>query len=421
MRSRIGLIASFRADDGIRLAKSPVSPMATLLEVRVKRMENQRFQSLDAVRGLAAIAVLLHHLMLSIPGVDALIWADPAADRHFTTSWPNVITYSPLHLFWSGHEAVLIFFTLSGFVLTLAIQAGHDDYWQYLIKRFARIWLPFAASLVLALLLWSLTSRTMLAPIVSVWLHDVATFQIAPLPLLGHFFMTGLRGQLYLNPVMWSLVHEMRISLIMPAIVYLAARHPRLAGGGGAACLCMAFAFPIAFKLEASSIAGSLMQTALYIPLFIAGSWLAIHRAEISGKIAALPAIKVAALWLFAIILLQSRWLIIDEDIPTYLATGTGAALTIALAFGSPKSEGFLQKPAFVWLGTISYSLYLVHMPLMIFLAKLATNRTNLPLLLIGMAAGSLAFSFIFHRLVERKAKLVGRLVAQRQRSKALQ
>ncbi len=77
-----------------------------------------RWKGLDGLRGLAAIVVVLHHSLLTSPSLALAYFGGPKAPVG-SPSW--LLTYTPLHLVWAGPEAVLVFFVLSGFVLTLPV------------------------------------------------------------------------------------------------------------------------------------------------------------------------------------------------------------------------------------------------------------------------------------------------------------
>jgi len=76
-----------------------------------------REPALDSVRGLASVAVVLHHAFLVLEP-DYL--------------WPSVLLkwWNPLRILIIGRPAVILFFALSGFVLALAIE--NDRSWTYL-------------------------------------------------------------------------------------------------------------------------------------------------------------------------------------------------------------------------------------------------------------------------------------------------
>src|SRR5688572_30321030 len=98
-----------------------------------------RLTSLDGLRGIAALAVVFNHIFLVIAPGQAPWWMD----------------YTPLYYFFAGRKAVILFFILSGFVLALPyIHGTPPRYREYLIRRFCRIYLPFAAAICLSALLY---------------------------------------------------------------------------------------------------------------------------------------------------------------------------------------------------------------------------------------------------------------------------
>ena len=82
----------------------------------------ERLPSLDGLRGFAALVVLTHHVVMA--GVPLLAAAYVAGSHTAVPGWADVLTYSPLHLLWAGEEFVLVFFALSGFVLTMPTVRG---------------------------------------------------------------------------------------------------------------------------------------------------------------------------------------------------------------------------------------------------------------------------------------------------------
>ena len=62
----------------------------------------RRFRELDSLRGLAAITVVFHHF-----------------SRICSPQIIHVLDRTPLRILVAGHQAVILFFLLSGFVLTL--------------------------------------------------------------------------------------------------------------------------------------------------------------------------------------------------------------------------------------------------------------------------------------------------------------
>ena len=112
---------------------------------RPDAISHERLPSLDALRGMASLVVVVSHCYLLIP---------EARRATLDASWASYLLL-PLY---NGSAAVVVFFVLSGFVLSLPSWRGSvPSYPRFVVRRFCRIYLPFAASILLALALWRLT------------------------------------------------------------------------------------------------------------------------------------------------------------------------------------------------------------------------------------------------------------------------
>lgn len=110
-------------------------------------MPTQRYQQLDALRGLAALAVVFHHCLLIPSSFDYSMLA-------------HILMSSPLGIVRAGSEAVNLFFVLSGFVLALQLNDSDMNYSQYLTRRVCRIWIPYICAITFAIILinWTVLS-----------------------------------------------------------------------------------------------------------------------------------------------------------------------------------------------------------------------------------------------------------------------
>jgi peptidoglycan/LPS O-acetylase OafA/YrhL len=142
----------------------------------------------------------------------------------------------------------------------------------------------------------------------------------------------------------------------------------------------------------------------------VLGIVLAMHGGAISLRLRQLPAARRGPLWLLAFGLLAIPYVAGYLE----LAYALGATLLLALCMGSPRVRTLLAAPWLTWLGRVSYSLYLVH--LLVLLSLVHTLRAVLPLPLIlalGVSA-SLAIAALCNRLIEMPANRLGRLLAGR-------
>lgn len=117
-----------------------------------------RYRTLDSLRGIAALAIVFHHCLMTLPASfrnEGVGLSQGLLTRPWT--WFRL---SPLWPFVCGRPAVIPFFVLSGFVLSLPfIDGSAPSYGRYLTKRFFRWYPPFAGVILASALL-----QTAIAP-----------------------------------------------------------------------------------------------------------------------------------------------------------------------------------------------------------------------------------------------------------------
>ncbi len=115
----------------------------------------ERLLVLDSMRGIAALTVMVFHLTTPFQGGAALDAGVPA------DNWIlNVMTFTPFHLLWEGHEAVYFFFVLSGFVLALPFLGDKEvSLAGYYTKRIFRIYPPYLVAVLVAVFASSIFYR----------------------------------------------------------------------------------------------------------------------------------------------------------------------------------------------------------------------------------------------------------------------
>src|ERR1700744_4347419 len=65
----------------------------------------------------------------------------------------SIVRLSPLRLFIAGHAAVIVFFLLSGFVLSLPYRSKQPHALGFILRRTSRIYIPFASAVLLSAVL----------------------------------------------------------------------------------------------------------------------------------------------------------------------------------------------------------------------------------------------------------------------------
>lgn len=378
-----------------------------------------RLRSLDGLRGIAAAVVLVHHGLLTVPSLAA---AYSPAEMPAPTSGPAFwLSFTPLHLFWAGTEAVYLFFVLSGLVLVLPVLAAKRfDWFGYFPRRLVRLYGPVAAAVVLGLILVLLVPRYDGAGL-GVWVNGRPN-SYSPYQVLQDLYL--LSGASDVVSPLWSLQWELIFSLALPLVVLFIDMGRRFLG----------------LKLlliAVSTTLGTLWGNGAfwYLPLFAIGALLASEWGRLGQFFGRLgrrawfwPVVLVAA-----VLLTTSAWWLVGVGLQgVVVASPVGAAvlsvvqrwaavagvtlLILAAAFWRPARASLELRPA-QWLGKVSFSLYLVHEPI-ILAVRFATAPLGFPswaglLISLPLALGvaqlfSMFVELPFHRL----SREVGRRVA---------
>jgi peptidoglycan/LPS O-acetylase OafA/YrhL len=387
--------------------------------------EQHRLSSLDGLRGLAAVVVMLTHVLIaSQPRLAAAYGPGPVSDAPSLGWW---LIHTPLHVFWAGQEFVIVFFVLSGFVLTLPVATGQRfSAWGYYPRRALRLYVPVCAAVVLAAVLHAAVSRPV-RPGGTFWLDQHAD----PLGLADALRSVSLvipaHGWAYL-PVLWSLRWEVIFSAALPAFLLIAV-----------ACRRVPWV-PVLLSFAVILLSGT-HQSAHYLPSFMLGSVLATQLAPIGrvrdalaprtgrnttteGALLTLAVVLLTAGWWFR----ADRWITSADtrDLATHLqwcAITAGAAIAVLLPLVSGRCSAALRHPVMQWTGQRSFSLYIVHEAVVVTVAfALGASLNGVLLLLIGVPLALLTAE-AFYRLVElpshRLARKAGDAARERVRREA--
>lgn len=371
----------------------------------------QRYPSLDGLRGAASFVVLICHTLIIQPAL-LQAYIDPKVIPRGSWSWWT--TFSPLHLPWAGMEMVYLFFILSGFVLALPFTHGRRTRWVgYYPKRFLRLYPPAWGAFALALLWITLFPRHFSAGD-SIWL------QVHPAELTNAAIRADLLlipGPLGSNSVLWTLRYEVLFSLLLPLLVFLSRRLPKLN------------------LLKAAVLLGAIVAFGnpglsmwFFLPMFFLGTLMAVERdrlARVGERIRSLKHSRAAwwGLTIFSLLLLNSYWtlggLTTDPRLLDYLipaARGLAVVASCMIIFLSVEGTlcRQLEKPALAWLGRRTFSLYLVHEPIVVSAAVLSGGRPNPVLTLLVVIPSALLVTTVFYALVEHPSQRLSRAVGAR-------
>lgn len=327
----------------------------------------RRVQSVHDLRGLAALAVLFYHVAAS-PYV-----APPRA----------IARVADL-----GQYGVTAFFVISGFVLPYSLRKSAyrvHDFGGFIARRFVRVEPPYFATIVAVLLLNLLIATIKHAP------YRIDAAQVA----LHIAYLAPLFDKPWLLSVFWTLCVEFQFYVLIGLLYPVLLSRPLLMtlGCGGAMILAMPGWFP-AEQLPL----GQRENILLHLPVFMVGMVLFLQREQLitPRRFWGCIALSLGAIALKA---------------PVAALGATVLALLVILLVR--RSNNVLA-----YFGDISYSLYLVH--LLVILTVLPLFKT-MPLGWIAMAAialvGSVAAATGLWLTVERPAIALSKRLKQRARA----
>ena len=310
-----------------------------------------RLHTVDALRGLAALAVAFFHT---------------------TNGNPSLMQGEPLQRIGSwGWLGVDVFFVISGFVIPYALERGgyHSrDAGRFLAKRIVRIDPPYLVTIALALLLGWISA---LMPF-----YRGKPFAVDVTAIALHVgYLTEIAGRPWAVPAFWTLALEFQFYLAM-ALLFPLVRHARRA-------VRLA---TIAFMVAGTLLVHERAWVAAWGAWFALGTLAQAYRAGRLGRAGFMSAVLACA----AVVGFNAT--------PAQGAVAGTTALVIAFVS--------LERPRLALLGTLSYSLYLVHEPIGGRVVNLATHlAARGPWLNAAVVAASLlvscAAAWVMYRLVE--------------------
>lgn len=330
----------------------------------------------------------------------------------------NIFKYTPLDIVYAGSQAVILFFVLSGYVLALPfLTGGAPSYRAFLTRRVLRIYPTYVLAVALAFGACLALGGGGKIPALSGWLNVQWSHPVGWRALIANLtFLQHGAGDTY-DPVLWTMVHEMRISLIFPVLLWAVLRRgSRFALPVAVACCVIGFR--LTGLLAGDGIRVDYLETLAYASCFIVGIQLAANRTSILAWYRRRARAIRASLLGLAILLYTypdtvpplSRWL--QARSLEALLTIAGCALLVVIAQGSHTLRAPLRCAPARYLGRISYSLYLTHAIILLAIVHLLFHRLPLWLLVPGFLLCSLATATIVHRFVERPSIRWGRSLA---------
>jgi peptidoglycan/LPS O-acetylase OafA/YrhL/O-antigen/teichoic acid export membrane protein len=370
------------------------------------------FVWLDIARALAATIVLGGHLR-------AFILTDFVSSGHLNVFWKAFYFITSMQ-----HQAVIVFFVLSGFLIGMTVseqaRAGRWSWNAYAIKRTSRLWLVLLPALALTALWDQLGIHLTGSPLYSGGLEAVN--HSTPVGPLNFSLLTGFANALFLQTLsigpfgtiappfgtitpLWSLAIEFWYYVVFPLIFFALARTGR---------------HSISVRLVLLGLAVLLCVGALSSQVLLGVVWLLGYLAYEAHRYLSDNAAKlrlplaVASFVIFAVTVIVTKARNLEGFRLDFLV-GISFALLIVFVAGFNLTPAATRVARFF--AGFSYTLYLVHFPILAFVTSVALHNERFTpgpksLLIFGILFVSvIAYAYVVSLAFEAQTPLVQRLL----------
>ena len=331
--------------------------------------------ALDGLRGMAAYMVVVSHV------------------SNVTGLWGGLLGNG------GGQVGVMIFFVLSGYLISalyLDQPFTPANVWDYAARRVGRVLPAYYAVLTLALLLYGFS-------IVTGW--NLAIYPITWSQAVSHYALVAGVG------VFWTIPVEMHFYLVFVAAWWVNSRSRPAMIAAAVVAIALYWCLPV-------QVPGEFRTLPYYLVFFLIGLLVsrAIGMQEVNT--AGLLSVLISAGFVLPFLLYpniyaqlfeRSGWLLSGDlqqmwHDPRY-PIAAGFCLIAALC--SPVIKAGLSTKGMIYLGRISYSVYLLHFPVIDMLARFTSLSSHPISFLVVTSIITTCLADLSHRLIEKPGNIL--------------
>jgi peptidoglycan/LPS O-acetylase OafA/YrhL len=364
---------------------------------------------MDMVRGAAAIVVMLGHSRdLFFSSLN-----NTETSTSTTVSGPAASPKPHRNQISMGNEAVMIFFVLSGYLVGGSVlRSFQRDRWSwkdYLSKRLARLWVVLLPALALTIVIDILGLKLFTDP-ASIYRGPAAQSEVrahlistlAPHIVIGNIFFL----QKILVPVpgtniaLWSLTNEFWYYLLFPLLIYVCWRSSTMIARVFSALMFTAILFFVKGDIAV-----------LFLP-WLFGAAIALLPLKLTERTSWWMVTSLSAL-LVPVMILIRRFPLDVRLSQMCMAVYFSVLLYAMVNRIRPARQGLYPRFAGL-LSDLSYPLYLVHLPIIVFLCACTDQPwrqwTKSPAhlaMVVAIDASAMLVAYIFHLCFQRHTDAV--------------
>jgi peptidoglycan/LPS O-acetylase OafA/YrhL len=371
------------------------------------KIEGDLSSYLDFIRWGAAVIVVISH-------IKGLFFAD-----YSQLEQPNILLKIFYAIASAGHQAVMVFFVLSGLFIAANVMKSIDkknwEWKSYIIKRLTRLYIVLIPALLLGYI-WDISGIRMYAD-TGVYTGLIEDQFVLGYSTVDHSTMGAFLGNLFYlqgilvghygsNGPLWSLSYEFWYYILFPCVILSITSKPWLKK-----IIYLALSIVLCFFIG--------KQIALYFLVWILG--FVIHLLPtISFRLARLGAFLSLFLSISSIIFY--RWIPFNSSFLKDFIIACTFALFVYFIKNATSTDKTVA-PLFVqwskFLAGFSYTLYLVHFPFLVFIHAMLYARNpekwqpHASTLSFGLALlfVTLAYAWLISFFTERQTNHVRRWI----------
>jgi peptidoglycan/LPS O-acetylase OafA/YrhL len=387
------------------------------MHIRVSSSESSKvIHQLNGLRGVAAFIVVVSHIVAAF--FPAYFFGANTNTGALSNS-EFIFSQTPLFILINGSFAVYVFFVLSGYVLSASMDKSRTSILRLIIARYIRLTVPCAFSLVFAMVL--IATGAMVLPIAAnyidyTWIKGLYVLQDinwkqAVFVTLGGFY---IYPETPLNPVIWTMQREFLGSVMIYSVC-------RFHDKSFVRIVLYFFIFCLLVVLK--------WEPHLYFCFLLGGvMWELRIRERSFSTLIIMAALAIGIIFggkSFGEPALGSIYVELLQYVRSFhphagaFIWSIGASALVFSLITSRVVSYLFTTNAAIFLGRISFSLYLLHIPLLgSFLAGLflLIGRTSQGLMVISVVLYLVILivaSSLFERIIDRAAIRLSRVVKE--------